>query len=86
MGKVLLGYKLEPARNRHEARCTKCLALVAWVNDEALYLYPEHAKLGPVVHNCPCTCSSEPYTCPVGRKLVSAIQQRKGNQEHVRTA
>lgn len=89
MGKRRLHYRKNHPTNRHEARCTNCLRLVAFISDEALYNHPEAelpSLLRPVLHNCPCTCDVDPYTCPVGRALTNAILERKGNQENVRTA
>lgn len=68
---------------RHEAYCTKCRKVLAWVTDEALYRYPDPTAgilaVG-VRHNCPCTCDTDPYNCPVGQSLAIAIIDRKGNQ------
>ena len=83
MGKVLLPYRHEPASNWYAARCKSCGKLVAYVTDEALHSYPKLSTVGilrPVLHRCPCTCSSDPHNCPIGQALVAAIHERKGNQ------
>lgn len=83
MPRRYLPYKLNPQTLREEAWCKHCLQVVAFINVEALCRYPDQAYPvynRPAVHNCPCTCEDSPYTCPVGRALVSAIQERKGNQ------
>ena len=84
MVRRLLNHQWNALTNRHEARCTKCQQLVAFITDEALYRYPDHQPRA-VLHRCPCTCDTDPYNCPVGQRLVIAITDRKGNQ-NVRTA
>ena len=86
MGKVLLPYRRNEACLQHEARCTSCGKLVAYVRDEARYRYPDQVKV-PLfaAHNCPCTCSTDPHNCPIGQALVAAIHERKGTS-NVRNA
>jgi hypothetical protein len=76
----ILLYQHEADRNWYAARCRWCQKLVAFVTDEASYSYPDQALLTPVVHNCPCTCSTNPYNCPQGQALVQAIHTRKGDK------